>query len=164
MKLNITDRGILQIDDARITFRNFSGIGTEYNREGDRNFSLVIPDMEMAEILEKEGWNIKIKPPRTEDEEPFITLPVKVSFNEMGPNIFLISGGKAIKLDEHTVHRLDRISIANVSLDIRPYDWTVNGKNGRKAYLSSMEVEQNIDRFSMKYDAADFNDEAPFEE
>lgn len=152
MILNITDRGILQVDDARITYRNFSGAATEYNREGDRNFSLVIPDMEIAERLQAEGWNIKIKPPRTEDEEPFITLPVKVSFNENGPNVFLISGGKPVKLDEHTIHRLDKISISNVSLDIRPYDWSVNGKTGRKAYLQSMEVEQNIDRFSLKYD------------
>lgn len=152
MTINITDRGVLQIDDARITFRNFSGTATEYNREGDRNFSLIIPDMEIADKLTEEGWNVKVKPARNPDEEPFITLPVKVSFNEMGPNIFLNSGGKITRLDEHSVHRLDRISISNVSLDIRPYDWTVNGKTGRKAYLSSMEVEQNIDRFSMKYD------------
>ena len=126
----------------------------------DASREKIVSDVE--EALKKEGWSVKIKPARNVDEEPFITLPIKVLFNEMGPNVFLNSGGKITKLDEHSIHRLDRISIASVSMDVRPYDWTVNGKTGRKAYLSSMEVEQNIDRFSMKYEGVD--DEVPFEE
>ena len=46
---------------------------------------------------------------------------------------------------------LDNIDIVNVSLDIRAYDWEVNGKTGRTAYLQAMEVTQNIDRFAAKY-------------
>lgn len=46
---------------------------------------------------------------------------------------------------------LDEIDIQSVNMDIRPYDWEFGGKNGRAAYLSAMEVTQNIDRFAARY-------------
>ena len=148
MKLTIAPRGILQIDGARIVYRNFSGIGSKFNREGDRNFSVVIPDQEMANTLIEEGWNVKIRAPREENEEPFIHLPVKIKFNDRGPNVYLQSGNSRVKLDEESISCLDNVDIINVDLDIRPYDWEVNGKTGRTAYLHSMCVTQEIDRFA----------------
>ena len=76
---------ILQIEDARIIYRNFSGVATKYNREGDRNFAVIIPTDEIKDILIKDGWNVKIKPPREEDESPFMYMPVKIKFNSRGP-------------------------------------------------------------------------------
>ena len=78
MNLNIGPREILQIDGARIIFRNFSGAATQYNREGERNFSLVIEDENVANALIEEGWNVKIKAPREEGDIPFMHLPIKV--------------------------------------------------------------------------------------
>ncbi len=46
---------------------------------------------------------------------------------------------------------VDEIDIRSVNLDVRPYDWEVNGKTGRTAYLQSMEVIQEIDRFAARY-------------
>lgn len=151
MEITFAPRGILQIDDARIIFRNFSGEPSKYNREGDRNFAVVIPNSDLAERLSDDGWNVKINDPREEGDDPFIYLPVKVKFNDRGPNVYLISGGKRNKLDEETVDILDDIDIRSVSMDIRPYDWEVNGKTGRAAYLQSIEVVQEIDRFAARY-------------
>lgn len=151
MEITFAPRGILQIDDARIIYRNFAGAGSKYNREGDRNFSIVVPDMETAEALMAEGWNVKIKPPREEGEDPFITLPVKVKFNDRGPKAYLISGDNRVELDEESIAMLDDIDIRTVGLDIRPYDWEVNGRTGRTAYLQAIEVEQEIDRFAARY-------------
>lgn len=151
MEITFAPRGILQIDDARIIFRNFSGEPSKYNREGDRNFAVVIPNSELAERLSEEGWNVKINDPREEGDDPFIYLPVKVKFNDRGPNVYLISGDKRNKLDEESVDILDDIDIRSVSMDIRPYDWEVNGKTGRAAYLQSIEVVQEIDRFAARY-------------
>lgn len=151
MEITFAPRGILQIDDARIIFRNFSGEPSKYNREGDRNFAVVIPNSDLAERLSEDGWNVKINDPREEGDDPFIYLPVKVKFNDHGPNVYLISGGKRNKLDEETVDILDDIDIRSVSMDIRPYDWEVNGKTGRAAYLQSIEVVQEIDRFAARY-------------
>jgi hypothetical protein len=148
MHIEIAPRGILQIDDARIIYRNFSGVGTKYNREGDRNFSLVIPNEEVADMLINEGWNVRIKPPRDEDDAPFMHLPVKVKFNDRGPNAYLKSGNSLVKLDEESISCLDDVDIIRVDLDVRPYDWDVNGKTGRTAYLHSIRVEQEVDRFA----------------
>ena len=98
MELTIGPRGILQIDDAKIVYRNFKGEGSKYNREGDRNFSLIIPNREIADKLIEEGWNVKIKPSNNDEEDEFITLPVKVKFNDRGPQVFIVSGESHRKL------------------------------------------------------------------
>lgn len=159
MELTITPNGLLQIDDCRIIYRNFSGEPGKYNREGDRNFSLVIDTEEMAEALIKEGWNVKIKPPREEDEKPFMTLKVNVKFNDRGPNIYLVTGKARVRLTEDTVRRLDNIDIARVDMDIAPHDWEMpDGRTGRSAYLRSMKVTHNPDRFEEEFVREDEED------
>ena len=153
MRITFAPRGILQIDDARIIFRNFSGAPSKFNREGDRNFAVVIPDEELTDALVREGWNVKIKPPREEGDTPFMYLPVKIKFNDRGPSVYLKSGNAMNRLDEDTVGMLDDIDISGVDLDIRPYDWEVNGKEGRTAYLQSIHVTQEVDRFASRYEA-----------
>ena len=164
MKVTFAPRGILQIDEARIVYRNFSGEESQFNRKGDRNFSLVIPDEELAQKLAEEGWNVKIRPAREEGEDPFIHLPVKVKFNDRGPNVYLITNGQRNKLDEETVGLLDSVDIVNVDLDIRPYDWEMNGKTGRTAYLQAIMVTQEVNRFEARFAEEEFpgNDEMPF--
>ena len=153
--MEITDapRGILQIDNARIVYRNFSGEGSKFNREGDRNFAVIIEDEETAQRLVDDGWNVKIKPARDDDDSPFMFLPVKVKFNDRGPIAYLKSGAaEPVRLNEETIGCLDDIDILSVNLDIRPYNWEVNGKNGRTAYLQSILVFQEVDRFAAMFD------------
>lgn len=161
MELTFAPKGILQIDDARIIYRNLRGEGSKYNREGDRNFAVIIPEQEMADALIDEGWNVKIKPPREEGEDPFMFLPVKVKFNERGPRVYLQTGTKKNRLEEDTVSLIDDIDIAGVDLDIRPFDWDVNGKQGRTAYLQAMLVVQELDRFASRFED---DEEVPFDE
>ena len=160
MNITFAPRGILQIDDARIVYRNFSGIGSKYNREGDRNFAVIIDNQEDADRLIKDGWNVKIKPPRDVDDYPFMYLPVKIKFNDRGPNAYLMTGNRMNRLDEEGISCLDDVDILSVDLDIRPYDWTVqegtpNEKSGRSAYLQSIKVTQEIDRFAAEFVAED---------
>lgn len=154
MDITYAPKGILQIDNARIIYRNFSGEGTRFNREGDRNFAIVIPNEDIALELKASGWNVKSKPARDEDEEPLRYLPVKVKFTSMGPNAYLETGKNLNKLNEDTISCLDNVKIACVDLDIRPYDWEVNGKTGRTAYLQNIKVTQKIDRFAAEYEDA----------
>lgn len=152
MELTFAPKGYLQIDGGMITHRNFAGRGDQYNRPGDRNFSLIIPTQEMADDLIAQGWNVKIRDARDEGGEPFMFLKVKVKFNDRGPAVYLKSGSAVNRLDEDSVGMLDDIQISNVDLDIRPYDWTLaDGSSGRTAYLQGMDVEQKLDRFAARY-------------
>lgn len=164
MKINFAARGIVQIDNARIIYRNFAGAPSKFNREGDRNFAIVIEDQDIADALTEQGWNVKIKPPREEGDDPFMFLPVKVKFNDRGPRVYLqnsLEGRNRVMLDEDAVGMLDHVDIINVDLDIRPFDWEVQGKTGRTAYLQSICVTQEVDRFLDRYTG---EEEAPWEE
>ncbi len=156
MKINFRGN-ILEIEDARIIYRNFAGVGSKYNREGDRNFAVIIPNEEIKEQLVEEGWNVKIKPPRDEDDSPFMYLPVKIKFNNRGPAAYVRSGDSVTRLNKDTIDMLDEIDIQSVDLDIRAYDWEVNDKTGRSAYLQAINVTQNIDRFGARYASEDIS-------
>ena len=54
------------------------------------------------------------------------------------------------------------IDIETVDMDLRPYDWDVNGRTGRTAYLQSMQVVQRIDRFAAKYANNNADEDLPF--
>lgn len=151
MRINFRDN-ILEIEDARIIYRNFTGAASKFNREGDRNFAVIIPNEEYKDMLVEAGWNVKVKPPRDEYEDPFMYLPVKIKFNNRGPAAYVRSVDKVTRLNEDTISMLDEIDILSVDMDLRPYDWEVNGKVGRTAYLQAIDVTQNVDRFGARYD------------
>ena len=150
-------KGFVEIEDARIIWPNFSGEASKYNKEGDRNFCIAIPNQDIADSLTNDvnefgvGWNVKIRPPRDEDEDPFKFLKVKLSFKGQGPDVFLITNGKMTRLDEESISCLDHIEISYVDLSIRPYDDEINGRPFRSAYLRAIYVTQNVDRFAARY-------------
>ena len=148
MDIRFMENDNVQMDGVRICYRNFSGTGSKFNNAGDRNFAIVIEDQAVADALIEAGWNVKIKAPREDGDTPFMVLPVKIKFNARGPAVYLKSGGAMNRLDEESINILDEIEIANVDLDIRPYNWEVRGETGRTAYLQAICVTQYIsDRF-----------------
>lgn len=160
MQLTFGPNGTLIVDDARIAYRNFEGRAFKFNREGDRNFALILPDQDTVDTLIADrneygaAWNVKVTPSRDEGDVPFMFLPVKVKFNEWGPKVYLKSGDSVLQLDEETVSMLDDIEISSVDMEIAPSDSIVNGKPYRAAYLRSIWVTQyirNDDRFAKRF-------------
>lgn len=150
----------LEITDARIMFRNFSGEERTYNAKGDRNFCVII-DGENAERLSEDGWNIKWLKPKEDGDEPTAYLPVKVNYANRPPEIWKkTENGKPVLLDEITVGSLDDAEIIKVNkLVISPYQWNVSGKSGIKAYLRSgyftVEDDAVLDDFFGRVEADD---------
>ena len=159
----------INIEHARIIFRNFSGRKSQYNREGDRNFNVIIPDPELAKKLAEDGWNIHVREPRDESESPEYRLPVAVGFNYKPPKIVMVTSRKQTVLDEDTVGILDQADIANVDLTIRPYNWKMQNRDGTesmgvKAYLKTMYVTIEEDAYADKYARDEYPGEPPFDQ
>lgn len=144
------------MEGVRIIFRNFAGKEGQYNREGDRNFAVLLDD-QVATTMAEDGWNIKMLRPRDEEEEenPQAYLPVSVNFKGRPPRIVLITSRGRTNLDESQIEMLDWADIVNVDLIVRPYEWTVNGKSGIKAYLQSIYVTIDEDPLEIKYSELD---------
>lgn len=140
------------MEGVRIIFRNFAGKEGQYNREGDRNFAVLL-DERVATTMAEDGWNIKWLKPRDDEEQenPQAYLPVSVNFKGRPPRIVLITSRGRTNLDEDSIDMLDWADIINVDLIVRPYEWTVNGKSGIKAYLQSIYVTIEEDPLEMKY-------------
>lgn len=148
------NRKMLEIKDARIIFKNFSGEASLYNKEGDRGFAVVIPDPEIAENLKSDGWNVKEYGTNPE-ETPLMYLPVKIKYkNGRGPDIIVDPGnGRLVKLDEESVTSVDRMMINAVDMDIRPYDYEFRNITGRAAYLDSMKIYQRMSTYGAEFEA-----------
>jgi hypothetical protein len=143
--------GEVLLEDTRIVFRNFAGKEGQYNREGDRNFAVVL-DPETADEMQKDGWNVRRKPPKEEGDDEFIYLQVAVSFKGRPPRMAIITSRNRTILDEDTCELLDWAEIENVDVKLRPYEWRVNGKTGVKAYLKTIYVKIREDELDLKYE------------
>jgi hypothetical protein len=140
------------MEGVRIVFRNFAGKEGMYNREGDRNFAVLLDDT-MANTMAEDGWNVKwLKPdPDEPDSPPQAYLQVSVNYKGRPPRVVLITSRGRTNLDETSIEMLDWADIKNVDLIIRPYEWIVNDKTGIKAYLKSIYVTIEEDALEIKY-------------
>jgi hypothetical protein len=107
--------------------------------------------------MTEDGWNIKWLKPRDDEEEqtPQAYLPVSVNFKGRPPRIVLVTSRGRSNLDEDSIEMLDWVDIINVDMIVRPYEWTVNGKSGIKAYLQSIYVTIEEDPLEIKYSELD---------
>jgi len=140
----------ISIENAKIGFRNFSGLAGKFNPEGNRNFSIFL-EKELALILENDGWSVKWLSARSEEDEEQPIIKVAVSYDNIPPKVMLVTKRGQTLLDATSINNLDWAEIKNVDLVVRPYNWEVNGKTGTKAYLKTMYVTIVEDEFADKY-------------
>ena len=127
------------IRNARIFKSNFSGKEIPpYNPEGRRNFCVFIDDLDVAEKMEEDGWNIRWLQPRNEGDEKKAFISIAVNFSFRPPRIILITNKGETKLDEETVGMLDWAEKEQVDLAINPRYWDDNGRQRIKAFLRTL--------------------------
>lgn len=140
----------LVIEDATIIFRNFAGREKQFNREGDRNFCVIIPP-DIAEMMVADDWNVKQLKPRDDDTPGDFYIQVSVGYKQRPPNVFLISSKGRLRLEQHHVEVLDWVDIAKADLIVNPSRYDVNGKKGVKAYVKTLVITINEDYLELKY-------------
>jgi hypothetical protein len=144
----MTDRVV--IEDARVVFRNFSGKEGQYNREGDRNFCVLLPEDKARQMLD-DGWNIKYLKAREPGEPDQAYVQVSVSYKKQPPQVVLITSKGRTTLPEDMVEAMDWVDMAYVDVIFNPYEWSVNGNRGVKAYLKGIYVTMAEDELMLKY-------------
>lgn len=142
--------GNINIEHAKLAFRNFSGKEGKFNPPGRRNFCVLL-ESDIAAQLRNDGWNVKYLRPRDEEDDPQAYMQVAVKYENFPPRITLITSSGKTLLTEAEVDMLDWAEITNVDLVIRPYNYEINGKEGVKAYCKSMYVTIEEDEFEKKY-------------
>lgn len=147
----------ITIEDASLIWCNFEGAQKPFNDKGDRNFTVKLDD-DIADRLLADGWNVKRSKPREGDEEQitFAYLTVAVRFDNIPPQVYMITHRGKTPLDEELVGLLDTADILKADLIINPSKWTVQGKSGIKAYLSTAYVTINETELDLKYADLDY--------
>lgn len=134
---------LIEISNAKILWKNFTGELGFYNKEGGRNFCLVLSDDASVNFFKQNGYSVAVKSSGVEVGEFIRYLKVKLKFNNGKPIITLKSNNKTISVDGNLISVLDSIKIKSVDMSIKPYHWELpNGENGQIAYLSNMTVYQ----------------------
>ena len=142
------------IEGATLIFRNFAGKEGMYNRAGDRNFSVILPE-DVAAVMEADGWNIKILRAQEEGDTPTPYLSVAVNFSNRPPRIVTMTSRGRQNLSEENVEILDWADIATADLIVSPYEWVNGNKTGIKAYLKSLFVQIEEDELERKWGVND---------
>ena len=166
----------INIAGARITFKNFAGRPTDWNKKGGaRDFAVVLDTYEDVQALIDMGFSVKYfkKKEETDPDVPFLKVKVNFRYNDDGsellsPHIYMINNNKKVLITPQTAQILDQADIAYCDIVIRPYYYEVQGKAGVAAYLDKMYVNIEQDEFEKKYEM--YNDpeeeeaeEIPFE-
>jgi hypothetical protein len=142
----------ISIENAKLIYKNFSGAPKTFNARGLRNFNVVL-DIDLAKVLEKDGWNIKWDEPKEEGDQPRARLKVSVRFDNFPPKVWLITKKGKTLLDEETVGLLDDADIETVDLKITASTgvMTDTGNPYVKAYLAKMFVTLSENDLESKY-------------
>lgn len=131
------DGEVVRIDNAKLVLVDFSGMKNRYGNA--REFGVKIDDETAARKLRELGFNVKSWADMT-------FIKVKVGGKHF-PTIYIRDGEENRMLSPNEFGRIDNMRIDRADLDIRPYDWNVNGNTGRSAYLDTMLIYPHADRF-----------------
>ena len=152
---------------AVLIYKNFNGDETDYNEKGKRNFYLVITK-EVADLLDANGINVKVKEP--EDGDPIYLVKVNVNMeSESAPTVKLYikkpdGRVKQTELDADSIGILDKATIETWAVELNVYR---NAKRGTVSfYLNNLGAVQNdVPKFGGMFDEYENdNDDLPFED
>lgn len=123
----------VNFEGVSIIYRHFSGKRDQFHKEGERDFHVIIDDVDYARFLADEGWNVKFPKhnpdinPEEDNRRPI--LKVKVNMNsDRPPKVNLIStdrNGDPTRelIDESTIGELDFVRFSEIDLVITSWEY-----------------------------------------
>lgn len=166
MAKNNIDRA--KLEGYQITFKNFSGRETEFNRAGNRYFSVVLDD-ETADQMKADGWNVRVKEYDDGSRRNTLQVAVRYDIDRFRPKVVMVTPKgdrfKTTVLSEDTVDCLDAARVVSADLILNPSSWrNAMGNSGIKAYLQTGYFVVEADEFEDKYADEEYPDdeEVPF--
>ena len=176
MRFIVNERGKEQlvIEDAKVLFHNYAGLQTDFNKAGNRNFDVILPDNDMAIAMGEKGWNVKIRRPKDPEDDPYYTLNVKINMDShWPPNIEQqVRGRDPIPYDKSMLGEpdpndptkykngskgLDGTNIDRIVFVINGSPWESQFGKGIKAYLDQFYFEKKAPVYGSFYE-----DDVPF--
>ena len=152
--------GDLEVKNAVIIWKNFSGRPTKYvPAGGKRTFTLVLTQ-EMADVLRDRGWNVRVRPAKEEGDADLYYTEISVRYNtdkpQYNPSVYFLSevNGEKYKqlIPEEAIGQADDERFAKVDLLIHAYAHGVEtAKSKVKGYLRSMFATVEVDSFELEY-------------
>lgn len=130
------------------SWRNFAG--EERFNQKKRTFNIKLP-ADVALAMKQDGFNVKELKAREEEDEPGYRIEVAVSYENRPPQVWMISGGQRVLLDETSISVLDYLDIAKADVKINPYQWETATGSGVKAYLDKLYVTAREDDLDAEY-------------
>lgn len=147
---------VYTFEDCRLMpgrFKNFSGRVDSYKNTRKR-FNVIIDDLDLARKMSEEGWNVKFREGR-EEEDVTATLEIKINFNvqydSMRPIVKLMSGNSQVLLDDETIGMLDYAEIVHLDIRFVGRWYSKDGREGYSTWLRSMYVTIEEDPLEAKY-------------
>lgn len=143
-KFAVLQNGDIAIEHAVLIWRNFEGRPSKFTPQPGRRSVCVVLTEEQGLALREQGWNVKSRPPRDEDDDSLYYTEIMVNLaSKYPPKVFLCteSGGKKsmVRLDETDIKTLDDCELENVDLVIHPYEHGItSGGSTIKGYLRSL--------------------------
>lgn len=142
MELRFINNNNIQVDHARIIYRNFSGQNSKF--PNSHGFALLIDDENVAHALADAGWTVHIKPAKEPGDIPFMYVQVTVKYDPR-TTIVMQTGNELRILDENTMGIIDNIEIEDISMDLH-----LSRKGA--AYMNNLRVTQKVNRFRQEYE------------
>lgn len=167
----ITEKGALVVRNAWMLYKNFAGDPAKNYKPGDhsRRFSLLL-DEPVAKDLMNQGWNVKKKDARNEDEEPYYITEVTVNMEcKYPPKIMLYTELNGEYNEPVEIDIADFIKIDNGEIRIKVAEVVVSLAKTGGRYLQELRIYERpqksdwLDGNYARHNAYRDDEEIPFE-
>lgn len=141
------------LENVGVVYKNFTGQKGMYNEEGERSFNIVIDDLQIAEQMLADGFNLK---PFLDEDENVTGHHMNVKLNYKSrrpPRVYRVTdeGRNQLLLNAQTIGMLDSVTINMADLTLGTWYWRESDLPNVTVYCNVMYAHVEEDPLDAKY-------------